>query len=183
MPVLRRMARDRDAATVVEFAFAAPVLIALLVATLEIALVFVAQQALETTTETAARYILTGQAQTTFTGVKDSTGKVTKTARQQFQDYACSILPPMLTCGNLYVDVTSVTSYSAAKLTLPTITYDKFGNVSNSFNYSPGTQGAIVAVRMMYMWPVLSVFGFNIANQPHSRRMLIATSIMKTEGY
>jgi len=174
---------DCSGAAVMEFALAAPLLIAMLISTLEIALVYLAQEGLETAAESSARYILTGQAQTNFKGIKDASGKVTTTPQQQFKAYACSVLPPMLECPNLYVDVTTATSYSASNLTLPTFTYDAKGNVTNTFNYAPGTQGAIVVVRLMYNWPVISLFGFNIANQPKSRRLLLATSVMKTEGY
>lgn len=180
---IRNLVADRQAAAIIEFALAAPILIALLIPTLEIALVYFAQQGLETASEASARYIMTGQAQTNFTGVKDSKGNVVTTPQQQFKAYACSVLPPMLECPNLYVDVTSSTTYSSTALTLPTFTYDAKGNVTNTFNYTPGTQGAIVVVRLMYNWPVISMFGFNIANQPKSRRMLLATSVMKTEGY
>lgn len=180
---LRDVLRNRRGSSIVEFALAAPLLIAMLVSTLEIALVYLAQQGLETAAEASARYILTGQAQTKFTGVKDSSGKVITTPQQQFKAYACSVLPPMLECPNLYVDVTTATSYSANSLKLPTFTYDSKGNVTNTFNYNTGAQGAIVVVRLMYSWPVISLFGFNIANQPRSRRLLLATSVMKTEGY
>lgn len=166
-----------------EFALAAPVVLGFLVSILEIALVYLAQQGLETATEASARYLLTGQAQTTFTGVRDVNGNVVTTSQQQFKAYACSQLPRMLGCNSLYVDVRSATSFTTANLALPTFTYDTSGNVTNTFAYSPGTQGSIVVVRLMYMWPVISVFGFNIANQPHSRRLLLATSVIKVESY
>ncbi|OYW16074.1 MAG: hypothetical protein B7Z39_02665 [Novosphingobium sp. 12-64-8] len=175
--------KDPHGAAVIEFALAAPLLIAMLVSTLEIALVYLAQEGLETAVEASARYVLTGQAQTNFKGVKDASGNVITTPQAQFKAYACSVLPPMLECPNLYIDVTTATSYSASSLTLPTFTYDAQGKVTNTFNYAPGTQGAIVVVRFMYNWPVISLFGFDIANQPKSRRLLLATSVLKSEGY
>lgn len=177
------LAAHTEAATIVEFALALPILVALLIPTLEIALVYFAQQGLETAAEASARFVMTGQAQTTLTGVKDAKGNVVTTPQQQFKTYACGVLPPMLECPNLYVDVTSGNTYSASTLKLPTFTYDAKGQVTNTFAYTPGTQGSIVVVRLMYNWPVISMFGFNIANQPKSRRMLLATSVMKTEGY
>ena len=166
-----------------EFALVAPMFIGLIVSTLEVALVYLAQEGLETVTESSARYIMTGQAQTNLTGVKDGTGKVITTPQQQFKAYACTQLPAMLNCSNLYIDVTTATSYAATNMALPTFTYDASGKVTNNFAYAPGTQGAIVVVRMMYNWPVISLFGFDIANQSGSSRVLLATSVMKTEGY
>lgn len=179
----RRLARDQGASTVIEFALAAPFLIAMLMATMEIVLVFLAQAALETAAEGAARYVLTGQAQTNFTGVKDANGKVITTPQQQFRTYVCSLMSSMLGCGNLYIDVTNVASYASADLSVPTFTYDANYNVTNTFAYNPGAQGAIVIVRLFYNWPVISLYGFDISNQPGFHRILIATSVSKTEGY
>lgn len=176
--------RDVRGATALEFALVAPVLIAMIVAIFEIAVMYFAQQGLETATETAARLILTGQAQQNFTGVKDAQGNVTKTPQQQFKEAACASLPTFLQCSRLYVDVTNVTNFSSANTALPTFTYDSNGNITNSFAYSPGAQGAVVVVRLIYNWPTLAgPLGFDLSNRPGSQRMLLATSVMKTEGY
>ena len=59
----KRFRRDEDGATAVEFGLIALPFIALMMATIEIALVFFAGQALETAVDTASRLIRTGQAQ------------------------------------------------------------------------------------------------------------------------
>ncbi|WP_226016145.1 TadE/TadG family type IV pilus assembly protein [Novosphingobium sp. FKTRR1] len=180
---MSRLARETCGASAIEFALAAPVVLGLLIATLEIALLYLAQQGLETAAESCGRYILTGQAQTSFTGIRDANGNLTTTPQQQFKAYACTQLPTMLGCGNLYVDVTHVSNFGAVTLAAPTLVYDKNNNVISTLNYDPGAQGSIVVVRLLYNWPVISVFGFDIANQPGSHHLLVATSVAKTEGY
>jgi Flp pilus assembly protein TadG len=186
---LRRLWRDDEAGTALEFAIVAPPLLALILATLQLVLVFLAQAALETACEGSARYVLTGQAQNNFNGVYNAQGALVTTPQQQFFNYVCSQMQGFMGCGYLFADVSSGTSYSTVNLGEPTWTYDINGNVTNTFAYSPGTQGAIVVVRLYYFWPVISLLGFNItstvdtANNNTMYDVLIATSVAKTEGY
>ena len=172
-----------------EFALVAAPLFALILATLQLVLVFLAQAGLETACEGSARYIVTGQAQNNFTGTKNAQGVVTATPQQQFNTYVCSQLPAFMGCSALFADVTSAADYSSVNLTQPTWTYDINGNVSNTFSYSPGTQNQIVVVRLYYFWPVISIFGFNITNTTDTTRnnttfdVVMATSVAKTESY
>jgi Flp pilus assembly protein TadG len=174
---------DRRGNVALEFALVGPLFIALLLASLHTALVFFAQEGLETAAETTARVILTGQAQTKITGNITVNG-VTQTPQQQFHTIACAALPPFLTCNRLYVDVTTVSNYASAVTSPPTFTYDANGNVTTAFNYQPGAQGAIVVLRLMYLWPTIAgPNGFSLVNTYGSNRLLQATSVMKTEGY
>jgi Flp pilus assembly protein TadG len=185
VPVLRRILASDEAGAAIEFAIVAPVLFALLLGTLQLVLVFLAQASLETACEGSARYVLTGQAQTNFTG--------TATVQQAaFKTYVCSQLPPYMSCSSLYADVSSGPDYTAVNLAEPTWSYDSNGNVTNTFNYTPGTPGQIAVVRLYYFWPVISLLGFNITSQvvgPSSGTVgtnydvLIATSVAKTEAY
>jgi Flp pilus assembly protein TadG len=187
--LLPRLLASTEAGAALEFALVAPPLFALILATLQLVLVFLAQAALETACEGSARYVLTGQAQSNFQGVYNAQGALVTTPQQQFNTYICSQIQGFLGCGYLFGDVTSGTSYSTVNLAEPTWTFDAEGNVSNTFNYSPGTQGAIVVVRLYYFWPVISLLGFNITsttdvnNNNTMYDVLIATSVSKTEGY
>jgi Flp pilus assembly protein TadG len=164
--------RDTRAAVALEFALVAPMLIALILAILNTALIFLAQQGLETTAENGGRLIMTGQAQQ---------GSLTQA---QFKTAACASLPPFLQCSRLYIDVTAVTSFSDATLSAPTFTYDKNGNVTNSFSYSTGARGGIAVVRLMYLWPTSNgPFGLTLVNQTGGNRMLMSSSVLKTEYY
>jgi Flp pilus assembly protein TadG len=185
----QRLAHSDEAGTAIEFAIVAPALFALILATLQLVLVFLAQAALETACEGSARYVLTGQAQTNFQGVKNAQGVVITTSQQQFNTYVCQQMPPFMGCGYLFADVSSGPNYTTVNLAEPTWTFNGSGNVTNTFNYTPGTQGAIVVVRLYYFWPVISLLGFNITSVTDTAinnsmfDVLIATSVSKTEGY
>lgn len=164
--------RDERGAALLEFALVGSTFLALLFGSLQIALVFFAQQCLETTAEATTRQIMTGQTQ-----------KASTTAAQ-FKTAACNNLPVFFKCANLYVDVTTAQSFSAASTTMPTLTYDANGNPTNTWNFSLGGAGSIVVMRLMYIWPVLpGPLNFNLANQGSNKRMLMATSVFKSEPY
>ena len=61
---LRRLARNSDGISAIEFALVGPIVIALLVGIMQTGVVFLYQQLLQTATTQAARLIMTGQAQT-----------------------------------------------------------------------------------------------------------------------
>jgi Flp pilus assembly protein TadG len=181
--VLRSILRDCCGNTMVEFALVSPAFIALLLAITETALVFFAQEALETGAEASARSIITGQAQ-----MKDATGAATgMTAAQlqeRFRTTACAALPAFMTCSNVMIDVQSYSGFSAASTAPPTITYNGAGNITNSWNYNLGSAGSIVVVRLMYLWPVPpGPLGFNLGNLQAGKRLLLASSVAKSEPY
>lgn len=165
-------ARDNRGATIIEFALVAAPFVALILAILQIAVVFFAQEGLETAAEAASRSIMTGQAQ--------SAGLT----QAQFQAQTCKSLPAFFSCPKLMVDVQKASSFSGVTTGAPTITYDKNGNVTNSFSYVVGGSGDIVIVRLMYLWPVITgPLGFNIGTTSNGQRLLIATEVSKTEPY
>ncbi|KUR75613.1 TadE/TadG family type IV pilus assembly protein [Novosphingobium sp. FSW06-99] len=151
------LVRDRDGTAVIEMAIVTPALVALIVAILQTALAFLAQEGLETAAESAARLLLTGQAQTfqTSTSASGTSGM----SGAQFQQAICgqlsyipsggttavtygngSLLPPFLNCSQLSVvvtDVGSATSATAATTssdanTAPTFTFNSSGALTNN---------------------------------------------------
>ncbi|MEJ5978173.1 TadE/TadG family type IV pilus assembly protein [Novosphingobium sp. PS1R-30] len=171
LKIFRQLLRDTKGTSVLEFAFIAPMLMAMLVSILQTALLYLAQDGLETAAEASGRLLMTGQSQ------QASWNAAT------FKNETCKALPPYLKCDGLMIDVQTVNSYSGATMTPPTLTYNN-GNVSNSFTFSPGTGGAIVVVRLMYLWPVMPApQGFSLANEPGSKRRLMATSVLKSETW
>ncbi|WP_298673428.1 TadE/TadG family type IV pilus assembly protein [uncultured Sphingomonas sp.] len=169
---LRSLIRDRRGATILEFAAVAAPFIALVLAILQTALVFFSQQALETSAERTARQLITGAAQS---------GGMTPTA---FKAAACANLPAFMKCANLMIDVQNASSFAAVNVSAPALTYDSNGNVTNTWGFSPGGAGSIVVMRTMYRLPVVGApLGFNLSNMAGSQRLLIATSVFKTEPY
>lgn len=180
---LKHLFRSQDGAAILEFALVAPPLIALIIAIIMDSLAFFEQQGLETAAENAARLLMTGKAQKTYTGNK-VVGGVTQTPEQQFKNAVCGMMPVFLSCDRLFVDVSTASNFSGANIAMPTITYDNKGNVSKKLSYNPGSSGSIVVVRLFYLWPTIrGPLGFDLANQPGGNRMLMATSVLKSEYY
>lgn len=169
---IRRLAACAGGSVAVEFALIMPMLVALIMAILQVGWLYLAQQGLESAAEDSSRLIFTGQAQNGgFTAA-------------QFKTSACNSLPPFLSCSNVFVDVATASSFSSATLTLPTFTYDSNGNVTNAFAYSTGTKGSIVVMRLMYLLPVADLpFGLKLSNQAGGKRLIMATAVFRNEIY
>ena len=166
---------DRRGATIIEFALVAAPFVALIVAVLQTSLVFFSQQALETTAERTARQLMTGSAQTSGT------------TQASFKTTACNNLlkvAAFMKCANLIIDVQNADNFASVDTSMPTLTYDSAGNVTNTWKFAPGGAGSIVIMRTMYQLPVVSApLGFDLSNMGSNRRLLIATSVFKTEPY
>ncbi len=161
---LRRFRRHRRGSAIVEFALVAPVFFALLFAIIEMAMVFFAQQVLESMTEEAARMVLTGQAQSAGA---DATAFKT--------NYVCNQISVLFTCANVSVDVQSYPQFSNITIN------PSSGCFVPPTNYNPGGPGNIVVVRLFYQWPLLVTgLGFNISTCG-SKRMLAATAAFQNE--
>jgi len=192
--------KNRDGAAVIEFAIVAPAFFALLLAILYTALIYLAQQMLETAAQGAGRLMLTGTAQT----MQMSNGNVGMSAAD-FKNAICygasgtdvngqsvtipALLPPLLSCSRLTVNVSTATSYSVKSAAAPTFTYDSNGNVtSTGTGYSPQSSGSgqskIVVLQLIYLWPTgTGPLGLNLTNQPNGNRMLVATTAFTSEAY
>lgn len=169
---MRALVRERRGASVIEFAIVLAPVIALIVAIVQTALVFFAQQNLESSAERTARQLVTGSAQR---------ASMTST---NFGKAACANLPAFMKCANLMIDVQNVSSFSAVSTAAPKLTFDANGNVTNAWAFSPGGPGSIVVMRMMYRLPVVPApLGFDLSNMGNGQRLLIATSVFKTEPY
>jgi len=175
----RRFLADEHAATAVEFALVAAPFLALIVGIIQTFLVIFASQLLETVVTQSSRQILTGQAQSA--GLTQS----------QFASQVCDQVRILFNCSNLMIDVETYSAFSAtnnassfpsATSTLPALTFNAQGQVSNTWQYNPGTTGQIVVVRVMYQWPVFGgPLGFNLSNLPNGTRLLMAAAAFQNE--
>lgn len=168
----RRFRTDRGGSTAVEMALVAAPFLALIIAALQLGLIYLSQSTLEVATEKAARTVLTGSAQ------------AAGTTQQQFLASVCSKLPVLLTCSNLMVDAQVYSSFSSSITSTPTITYSANGTVTNTWSYNIGGANDIVVLRVMYLLPVVGgPLGFNVSNTSNSKRLLMATAVFKNEPY
>lgn len=158
--------------TAVEFAFVILPLCAFLVAIIQIGVVFLAQNELETAVEKAARSLLIGSAQQS--GV----------TRDQFVSSVCANLPALFTCSGVMVDLQTVDSFASADTSAPTLTYNSSGEVANKWRFAMGGAEAIMALRVFYQFPVTNgPLRFNLANLPNGRRLLSAVAVFQVEPY
>ncbi|HEX4118032.1 MAG TPA: TadE/TadG family type IV pilus assembly protein [Rhizomicrobium sp.] len=166
---LRRFTACAGAATAVEFALVAAPFCALLIAILQTALVFLAQQVLQTATTEGARLVMTGQAQTQ------------KLTAAQFQQDVCGFASALFTCSNIYVNVQTFTSFSGMTQTSP-LQNGQFQ--SADMNFGTGGPGDVVLMQVFYQWPiVLGPLGFNLSNMSGNNRLLVGTAVFRNEPY
>jgi Flp pilus assembly protein TadG len=167
---VRRLVRQEDGATAIEFGIVAAPFLALVFAIIETAVIFFAGQALETAVSDSARLIMTGQAQAQ---------NLTQTT---FKDKVCAKIYGLFNCANgMSVDVRTYTSFATASAAKPV---DSNGDFVDNFTYSPGGPGQIVVVRLMYQWPVyVSLLGFNLADISGGKRLLMATAVFRNEPF
>ena len=161
----------RRGSSAVEFSLVALPFFALILASLQLFVMFMAQQVLETATEVVGREILTGTIQSQ--GLSQS----------QFQAAVCAQIPALLKCNGVMVDVQTALNFSVVDTTAPALTYDNKGNVTNQWQFQPGSPGDIVIFRVMYQWPMFGIFGFNPITQQNGTRLLMATAVFKNEFY
>jgi len=168
----RRFMRRQDGAVAVEFALILLPFLALMFGIMETALVFFADQTLETAVADSARLIMTGQAQTQNL---DAT---------TFKNAVCSRIYGLFNCQNgVYVNVQTYSSFGSITNTPP---LDTNGNlVTSNFVYQPGGPGDIVVVRLYYQWPIyVSLMSLSqLSNMSNHNRLLVATAAFRNEPY
>lgn len=156
----------------VEFGIVAMPFFAIIFAVLQVGVVVFAQQELESGVEQAARLVLTGQVQQQ--GLTQA----------QFQTQVCASLPVLFKCSNVMVDLQSVTAFSSANTSMPTLTYNAQGNVTNVWKFAPGVPGTIEVLRVMYQWPTFLVpLYLKLATQSNGARLLMATAVFQNEPF
>ncbi|MEO6214778.1 MAG: TadE/TadG family type IV pilus assembly protein [Sphingomonas sp.] len=182
----------------IEFAIVGPAFIALLLAILYTVIIYLAQQMLQTSAESAGRLLLIGSAQTM------STNGHTGLTAADFKNAICngisgkdasgndvsvpSMLPSMLSCSRLTVNVTTASAYNVASTAAPTFTYNSSGvlTTTGAYNYQSNGNGKsrIVIVQLIYLLPTgKGPLGLNMVDEPNGNRKLVATSVFTTEDY
>ena len=167
---LGRFRRDRSGASALEFALVAFPLILLLLAALEVGIVYFANFSLENATAQGARLIRTGQAQSQ------------KFDAAQFKSEVCKHLSPPISCSGVRLDVQHFSKFGDASLTSP---LDGNGNLKTSFAYEPGDPSEVVIVRAFYEWSVTAKLPkqIGLSNMPNGNRLLAATAAFRNEPY
>ncbi len=173
----RRFLRRKDGAAAVEFALVLLPFVALMFGIMETALVFFADQTLQTMVTQGARLIMTGQAQNNGWDATAFKNAVCPSG----QSYG-----GMINCNSLSVNVQTFSSFGAISYTPPGASQQNPNQLDTSgFVYQPGNPGSIVVVQFFYQWPItVSLMGLNaLANGPGGTRLLVATAAFRNEPY
>lgn len=169
---LRRFGAARDGVAAIEFAFVAVPFFALLLAIMEVAMIFFAGQLVESGTWEAARLIRTGQAQAQ--GFDET----------RFKQQICDNIGVLSTCiQTIKIDVRTYPDFQAASDNLSN-PIDEDGNLIENFSFQPGVGGDIVMVRAFYEWNTISP-GFSISpgNLGNGNMLLAATVAFRNEPF
>ncbi len=176
-----RFARDKRAATAVEFGLVALPLFAIIFAALQAAIVLMAEQELETAAEQAGRLVMTNQVSSTV-GATNASGASIYQSQAQFTKQVCSFLVALFNCSNVMVNMQTASSWTTANTAAPSYATLQ----TNTWTYQTGSHTQantdIVVLQVMYEWPVFGNFlGFNLANLANGKRLLMATSVFMNE--
>jgi Flp pilus assembly pilin Flp len=167
----RRFVRSQDGVAAVEFGMVAAPFLALLFAIAETSLIFFAGQTLETAAADSGRMLMTGEA--------------AAFSADDFKGQVCGRLYGMFgnttSCkSNLSVEVFNFGKSFSPKPPPPTL--DGNGKLPDS--YALPKASCVMMVRVMYQWPVyVSLDGLNLSNIAPGKRLLMATSVFRTEPY
>jgi Flp pilus assembly protein TadG len=168
---IRPVAQDSHASTTIEFAIVLVPLMALILGSLQVPIIYFESQALQSAAINVGRQIMTGTAQQA------------NMTQSQFHQAVCSQLNALIPCAGIMVDVKSAANFGAIPTSTPTLTY-KNGAINNTWGYNPGGPDDVVVVRVMYNWPIFGAALMpGVANEPNNQRLLVGTSIFKNEPY
>ncbi len=170
MLAVARLRTAEQGATAVEFALIAPAFLATLIAVLQTAVFLFAQASLQSAATQASRLFMTGQAQ--------------NLSQSAFKTQVCqNYLPALFNCNSLVVVVQNYSSFSGANTSAPAL-YDANGNAVNTWAYSPGSQGQVMVVQLVYPWmTVRGPLGYVLGNLPNGAAEMMGVSAFRVEPY
>lgn len=167
--LLNLFRKDRSGTSAIEFGIVAAPFFALLLAIIEVSLVFFGGFTLENAVDQAGRLIRTGQAQEQ--GFNQA----------QFKTEVCNNVYALFDCaGGLKVEVLRFDDFNGISLSDP---LDGAGNLRNDFGYDHGNGGDVVIVRVFYEWDLIAKFPGGLGNMNNGNRLLIASTTFRNEPF
>lgn len=172
---LTPFARARRGVVAVEFALLAVPFFMLLLGTLEIAIQFVSQTALDHALETNARLIKTGEAQNATPPMTADT----------FKDRVCDSMKAVIgaaDCNRLHVDVRSFSGFGDVNPPAPPVSDGSFDDDATTFD--PGGPEETVLVRAFYEYqvvtPLMSMF---LSDLDDDIKLLTSADLFRSEPF
>jgi Flp pilus assembly protein TadG len=167
--VFARFCRCDSGVNAIEFAFVVPLAIAIVLATVQVGVIFLAQSYLEYVAETGARLVLTNQAANN------------NWTQAQFAAQICSDVQALFNCNNLIVELEQAPS-SAANMAAAMPQFDSNGNLTNPTSYSVLPAPAKMMLVVMYQWPVIGgPLGLNFGSLGNGNFLLVSTQVFQVE--
>jgi Flp pilus assembly protein TadG len=168
---LQNYRRNRSGTTAVEFALIGIPFVLMIVAIVELALMFTVQSVVQQSTFNASRLIRTGQLQQSDAGGQE----------QMFQDAVCDFASLVVPCNQIQYQVERLNSFADAEDM--EAEFDENGNLLDD-DFDPGAENDIVLVRVTYNYPIRTpMMRPLLTNNANSTRSIISTVILQTEPY
>jgi Flp pilus assembly protein TadG len=160
-----------EATTAIEFAIVAPLLIAVALATLQAAALFLIEAFFESAAEAAARIVLTNQTSTLTT--------------DQFKTEICQQLTALFTCSAVTVALEPLPP-GTTNLTALLPQFDASGKLSGTppidVGASAESAGTDMLLVVMYPWPVYGgPLGLNFSNLGNGAMLMTSTQVFRIE--
>ena len=167
----RTLADDEAGSPAVEFALVFPIFIAIVLATLQAASIFLVKAFFESAAEEAARIVLTNQTQTLSVA--------------QFQTQVCNQLTALFDCSQVTVELEPLPA-GTTDLAALLPTFDSKGNLVGSPTVDVGANSAVSGTDMllvvMYPWPVYGgPLGLNFSNLGNGKMLMASTQVFRIE--
>jgi Flp pilus assembly protein TadG len=172
---VRRFVRREEGSSAVEFGLILLPFIAMMFAIMETAMVFFAQQTLETAVAGSARLIMTGQAQNHLPNALD---------RDTFKTEVCARIYGLFDCAKIVVKVNKWANFGGITYSAPTL--DVNGNLDPTTSaYTPTGPGDIVVVQLFYQWPIFVTLMnlSSLVTSGNNTRLLVATAAFRNEPF
>jgi Flp pilus assembly protein TadG len=167
-----RLGAGQRGAAMLEFAFVAPVLLALLIGIADTNLQFFAQSNLDLAASKSARLLITGAA------------KSNNWSQANFKAAVCTKLPQFMDCAQLTVDVRRASNFADLDVSIPSVTVDASGQPNGASAYTTGNGGDVMIMRLMYLWPAsYAPLGYGETQRYGGKRLLISTAVFKAEPF
>ena len=160
-------AARQDGGPATEFAIVAPIFIVVVYATVQCAIIYIANSYLETGAETAARQVLTNQA--------------SSLSSSQFKTAVCNALPALFNCSGIMIGLQPATSITSISTAAPSFNSD--GTLKGTLPYQQPTSGQIGVLQVVYQWPVIGLpLGWNFANLGNGTYLMMSTQVFRVES-
>lgn len=164
-----RFHKSDSGATALEFGFVAAPFLLLMIAIIEVALVYFASFSLENAVDQAGRLIRTGQAQTQ--GFSET----------QFKQSVCENVAGLGDCmAGLKIDVKKFDDFGGISMDDP-LTGE--GELRDDFGYDPGAGGDVVVVRAFYEWDLTTAIPGTLGNMANGSRLIAAVATFRNEPF